>query len=215
MNAPLLATPGGAILERPQLILPRAKLIVPSGIWTPTRDGLELVWQDLEKDVKGFWEKVLKTPTELRDRVLRMAGSLANYSSKALQDSIWGKTAFTAATTIYFGLWTAALDDTFTGATASEAAYTSYARLGLTNNTTIFAAGSGTTTYSKTFPSDGAKSFATSTGGTSTVTYLGVLDGNLGTSADHGYAWCTVTSTTINSGDTPQLAQNAITVTQD
>lgn len=145
------------------------------------------------------------------------SGSLANFGSKQLQDSMFGKTAFTAATTVYFGLWAAALDDTFTGATGSESAYTSYARLGLTNNTTIFAAGSGTTTYTKTFPSDATKSFAASTGtGTNnTITYLGILDGNAGSSSDKGYAWCSVTSTTINSGDTPQLAQNAVTVVQD
>jgi hypothetical protein len=165
-------------------------------------ERLRTLWRGHEENRRG-------------GNILAMSGSLANYGSKAIEDSMWGKTAFTAATTIYFGLWTSTLDDTFNGATASEAAYTSYARLGLTNNTTIFAAGSGTTTYTKTFPSDATKSFATSTGSTSTVTYLGILDGNAGSSSDHGYAWCSVTSTTINSGDTPQLAQNAITVVQD
>jgi hypothetical protein len=210
----------GVSAESSGLIVPvkQVKLIEPNGLWYPTKNGLELAWSNLDKDMRKLYDRWLKAPTrELKDNVMLMAGSLANFSSKAIQDSIWGKTAFTAATTIYFGLWAAALDDTLAGNTTSEAAYTSYARLGLTNNTTIFAAGSGTTTYSKTFPSDAAKSFATSTGtGTNnTITYLGVLDGNAGTSADHGYAWCSVTSTTINSGDTPQLAQNAVTVTQD
>jgi hypothetical protein len=198
--------------------LPKVKLITPNSLWYPTKVGLEIAWPNLDKDVRKLYDRWLKAPTkELKDQVMLMSGSLANFSSKSIQDSIWGKTAFTAATTIYFGLWAAALDDTLAGNTASEAAYTSYARLGLTNNTTIFAAGSGTTTYSKTFPSDAAKSFATSTGtGTNnTITFLGALDGNAGTSADHGYMWCSVTSTTINSGDTPQLAQNAVTVTQD
>lgn len=216
-----LITPGGVVIpsgiEVPSLVdlKPKVKMIVPNGLWHPTRDGLELTWQDLPKDVRKFFDKYLKAP--LKDRILMMSGSLANFGSKAIQDSMFGKTAFTAATTIYFGLWAATLDDTLAGNTASECAYTSYARLGLTNNTTIFAAGSGTTTYTKTFPSDAAKSFATSTGtGTNnTVTFLGILDGNVGTSADHGYAWCSVTSTTINNGDTPQLAQNAITVVQD
>lgn len=203
-----LVTPGG-------VVIPNVKPIVPNSLWHPTKVGLEHGWSNFDKDVRKFFDRYLKAP--MKERILMMSGSLANFSSKALEDSIWGKTAFTAATTVYFGLWAAALDDTLAGNTASESAYTSYARLGLTNNTTIFAAGSGTTTYSKTFPSDAAKSFATSTGtGTNnTVTYLGILDGNLGTSGDHGYAWCSVTSTTINSGDTPQLAQNAITVTQD
>lgn len=190
------------------------KLIVPRSPLVPCA-GAEVLFPWLEKpDVKKLGDLLLK-PLRERIGILQMAGSLANYSSKALQDLLWGKTAYAGATTIYAGLWTAALDDTFAGNTASESAYTSYARLALTNNTTIFAAGSGTTTYTKTFPSDATKSFATSTGGTSTVTYLGLLDGNAGTSADHGLAWCSVTSTTINNGDTPQLAQNAITVVQD
>jgi hypothetical protein len=195
---------------------PQLKLIRPCGPLIPM-PAMEELFGDMPKDTKEFVGKLIGKPLKERVEDLwnLMSGSLANFGSKQLQDSMWGKTAFTAATTIYFGLWTAALDDTFTGATASEATYTSYARLGLTNNTTIFAAGSGTTTYSKTFPSDATKSFATSTGSTSTVTYLGILDGNAGTSADKGYAWCSVTSTTINNGDTPQLAQNAITVTQD
>ena len=190
------------------------KLIQPTSLWLPTKHGAELAWSDLDKDVKKLFDRFFKLPT-LKEKMQLMSGSLANFGSKSLQDSMFGKTAFTAAVTIYFGLWTAAIDDTLLGNTASEATYTSYVRLGLTNNTTIFAAGSGTTTYTKTFPSDAAKSFATSTGSTATVTFLGILDGNLGTSADKGYAWCSVTSTTINSGDTPQLAQNAITVVQD
>jgi hypothetical protein len=196
----------------------RPKLIVRKSPWIPC-PAIEEQFPNMDREHKEFLGKLIVRP--LKDRISdiasMMAGSLANFSSKALQDSIWGKTAFTSATTIYFGLWAATLDDTFAGNTASECAYTSYARLGLTNNTTIFATGTGTTTYTKTFPSDAVKSFAASTGtGTNnTVTYLGILDGNAGTSADHGYAWCTVTSTTINNGDTPQLAQNAITVVQD
>lgn len=182
--------------------------------WIPT-PAIENIFSTFDKPLRKFVGDALLLPWQ--DRVVMMSGSLANAGSKSLQDSMWGKTAFTAATTIYFGLWSAALDDTFTGATTSESAYGSYARLGLTNNTTIFAAGSGTTTYTKTFPSDATKSFVTSTatGTGNTITYLGILDGNAGSSSDHGYAWCSVTSTTINSGDTPQLAQNAITVVQD
>lgn len=204
-------SPGGVIVPRP-------KLIVPTSPWLPTRVGAEIVWQDLEKDVRRFYDKLFKAPN-IREKlnVVAMAGSLANYSSKKIQDLVHGATAYTAPTTLYFNLWASALDDTFNGATTGKCAYTSYAALALTNNTTIFAAGTGTTTYSKTFPSDAAHSWATSTGtGTNnTITYMGYLDGNAGTSADNGIGWCSVTSTTINSGDTPQLAQNAVTVTQD
>lgn len=194
------------------LALPAPKLIVP-GLWLPTKHGIDLFWDEVEKSEKRLLDRVLKRGID----VLKMAGSDANYLSKKLGDLVFGATAYTAPATLYGGLWAAALDDTFTGATASEAGYTSYARLSLTNNTTIFAAGSGTTTYSKSFPSDAAKNWATSTGtGTNnTITYMGVLDGNAGTTADHGIIWASVTSVTINSGDTPQLAQNAVTQTRD
>lgn len=195
------------------IAVPRTRLVVPR-FWQPTRAAADLLWDSLDGPERRLLDRLFRLP-DLRDRILLMAGSDANYLSKALGDLVFGKTAYTGETTLYHGLWTAALDDTFTGATASEAGYTSYARLALTNNTTIFAAGSGTTTYSKTWPSDATKSWPASTGGTATVTYLGVLNGNAGTSADKGVVWASVTSVTINPGDTPQLAQNAVTQTRD
>ena len=187
-------------------------LIVRAGPLVPC-PAVEELFPQLDRLDRRRIGELLRKP--LSDRLLAMSGSMANYASKALADLLWGKTAYAGETTVYGGLWTAALDDTFNGATASEANYTSYARLSLTNNTTIFAAGSGTTSYTKTFPSDAVKSWATSTGGTSTVTYLGFLNGNAGSSADKGLAWCSVTSTTINNGDTPQLAQNAVSYVID
>lgn len=191
-----------------------AAIVTQSSPWFPTRVGAELIWQDINRFERKVIDRLFKLDG-LRDRILLMAGSDTFYLSKKFADLIDGATAYSAPTPRYLGLWTAALDDTFTGATASEAAYTSYARLSLTNNTTIFAAGSGTTTYTKTYPSDASKSWPASTGSTSTVTYLGDLDGNAGTSGDHGLKWCSVTSVVINSGDTPQLAQNAVSQTRD
>lgn len=207
MDSAFAISPGGVILPRP-------KLIARTSPWIPC-PAIEELFPDMPREVKEWFGKLLKMPVKERIATL-MAGSLAFTLGKAMIDLPFGATAFALTnTTLYHGLWTAALDDTLAGNTASEAAYTSYARLALTNNTTIFAAGSGTTTYTKTFPSDAAKSFVTSTGGTATVTYLGILNGNAGTSADKGYAWCSVTSTVINVGDTPQLAQNAVTLVQD
>lgn len=195
------------------LAIPQPKLIVPR-VWLPTRFSAELLWDEFERAERRLLDRFFRLGS-LKDRIRMMAGSDANYLSKALGDLAFGKTAYAGETTLYHGLWTAALDDTFTGATASEAAYTSYARLSLTNNTTIFAAGTGTTTYTKTWPSDAAKNWPTSTGGSATVTYLGVLNGNAGTSADKGVVWASVTSTAIASGDTPQLAQNAMSQARD
>lgn len=161
-----------------------------------------------EKLLAGFLRDLVDEDPAVRF----MSGSVANYASTKLGDLLFGKTAYAGETTIYAGLWAAALTSAFNGATGSECAYTSYARLSLTNNATIFPAGTGTTgAYTKTFPGDATKSFATSTGtGTNNiVTYLGFLNGNAGSSSDKGLAWCSITSVTINNGDTPQLAQNA------
>lgn len=196
------------------LVLPGPRLIVPR-FWLPTRFGAEVLWDELDKPERRLLDRVLKLHDDLRARILLMAGSDANYLSQKLGDLAFGKTAYAGETTIYGALWTAALDDTFTGATASEATYTSYGRQALTNNTTIFAAGTGTTTYVKAWPSDAAKNWPTSTGGSSTVTYVGFLNGNAGTSADKGLVWASVTSTAIASGDTPQLQTNAVSQTRD
>ena len=193
--------------------LPAPKVMFPR-FWMPTKFGAEVLWDELDKPEHKILDDVFRLGS-LKERILRMAGSDANYLSTSLGKLAFGKTAYAGETTIFGGLWTAALDDTFNGATASEAGYTSYARLSLTNNTTIFAAGTGTTTYVNTWPSDATKSWATSTGGSATVTYFGALNGNAGTSADKGMVWASVTSTAIASGDTPQLAQNAVSQTRD
>lgn len=204
------------------LYIPGPRRLQIRSPWIPT-PAIEEQFDVIEylggKRLKEFIGKLINLPLKerLSEIAVMMAGSMAFTASKNMQDAAFGATAFTGTSPLYVGLWAAAVDDTVVGNTASECAYTSYARLSLTNNTTIFATGSGTTTYTKTFPSDATKSFATSTGtGTNnTVTYMAVLNGNAGTSADKGYAWCSVTSTTIASGDTPQLAQNAVTVVQD
>lgn len=184
-----------------------------TGLWVPD-EAIEEFFPWLDRlDTRRIKDLLVK-PVRERIAVL-MTGSFANYSTKSVFDLVFGKTAYAGEATYYCGLWTAAIDDTLLGNVANEAAYTSYARLALTNNTTIFAAGTGTTTRTNTFPSDATKSFVTSSGSSATVTYLGMLNGNAGTSGDKGVLWCSVTSTAIASGDTPQLAQNAVSVTGD
>lgn len=204
-------------LDPSGLYLPQRKLVRPTSPFIPC-PAVEEYFGELDRKARNALGALILKPVRERINVLKMAGTMCNFATKAVMDLVLGKTAYTGPTTnIYFGLWAAAIDDTLAGNTASECAYTSYARLGLLDSATIFAAGTGTGAYTKTFPSDAVKSWATSTGtGTNnTVTYLGMLDGNLGTSADKGLFWCTITSVTINNGDTPQLAQNAVTVVGD
>lgn len=143
--------------------------------------------------------------------LVRWAGSKSNYLSKKLLDLPVGAAAFTAPVTVYCGLWTSTLDDTSTSATAGEAAYTSYARVAITNNSTNFPNSTGTTTATK---SNGtAITFPASTGGSATVTFLGLFDVSSG--AGNMLYWCSVTSTAIASGDTPQVAVSGLSFTED
>lgn len=194
---------------------PRYKYLVPTSPLVPAH-GIEEIFPLFDKATRKKLGDLLRMPIRERIAVL-MSGSMANYLSTKLGDLSIGKTAYAGETTIYAGLWSSALDDTMTGATTGESAYGSYARFALTNNTTLFAAGSGSTSYTKTFPSDATKSFVTSTatGTNNTITYLGFFNGNAGSSSDKGMFWCSVTSTTINNGDTPQLLQNGTTVVWD
>lgn len=197
------------------IAIERPKLLVPTSPWIPTKFGIEVARDRIVVPSLGFVDKLLRAG--LRDRILLMSGSDGLWLSQQIAGQVDGDTSITAVTTWYIALYTSSIDGTMNGATANEAAYTSYARLSLTNNTTIFPAGTTVSTEQNQnqWPGDAVKSFATSTGGSATVTYLAKLTGNAGTSADKCGAWCSVTSTAIASGDTPQLAQNAATQTRD
>lgn len=138
-----------------------------------------------------------------------MAGSKTIYLSKKLLDLPVGGQAYSAPL-IYVGLWTSTVDDTATGSTAGEASYTGYTRVQVTNNLTNFPAATGTTTASKS--NANAITFPTSTGGSSSVTYVGVCDASSGGNMLY---WTDCTATTINSGDTPQIVSTALAFVED
>lgn len=140
-----------------------------------------------------------------------MAGSKSNYLSKKLLDEVLGATDFTAPVTVWAALWTATIDDTSTGSTAGEAAYTSYTRVSITNNTTNFPASTGSTTATKN--NANAITFPASTGGSATVTFFVLIDSASG--AGNILYWCSVTSTAIATGDVPQVAASGLTITED
>lgn len=137
-----------------------------------------------------------------------MASGKFNYLSKKIADLVYSNTAFTPGASVYFGLSTAAFDNSKTGSTITEASYTSYARVLVTNNATNFPAASGTTTATKTGSAGGAITFPQNTGTGQTVTSAFTADaatlGNLWHGAD-------ITSTTINANDTPQINTNGFT----
>lgn len=138
-----------------------------------------------------------------------MAGSFSDFLELELLDHVFGNAAYTTPATLSFGLWTAALSDTSTGATAGEPAGNGYARVGVTNNATNFPAAAA-----------GAKSNGTAISGWAavggnwgTITHMGALDSGT-TGAGNLLAWADLTvSKVINSGDTANIAINDFSVT--
>lgn len=128
-----------------------------------------------------------------------MAGSKSDYLENTIGGHVLGSVDYTPVVTTYIGLWTSALSDTSTGATAGEVSGGSYARVALTNNTTNWPAWSGGAT------SNGiAIDFGTASANWGTVTYFCIVDSASG--AGNILYWGDLTvSKTINSGDSAQF----------
>jgi len=138
-----------------------------------------------------------------------MAGTFSDFLELELLDHVFGAAAYTAPATLSFGLWTATLSDTSTGATAGEPSGNGYDRVDVTNNATNFPAAAA-----------GAKSNGTAISGWAAV------GGNWGT-ITHGAAtdsstpgagnitgWFDLTvSKVINDGDTASFAIGDFDVT--
>jgi hypothetical protein len=170
----------------------------------------EILLPDLSKPARKLLEGFLRFPG-----ILLMAGSKSNYLAKKLVEETIGGVAYVSAANTYFGLWTAALDDTSTGAAASEATYGSYARtlIGTANNQTdAWNAAAGATTATVT--NKNAVTFPTSSSGTNTITYMGCLD-NATTGAGNMLYWCSTNSQDITTGDTPKVNAAAFSVVED
>lgn len=141
----------------------------------------------------------------LRDLVVWASGKSNYYISKLL-NQFWNAASYTFPGTLYFALWTATLSASSTGATAGEASYTGYARVGVTANTTNFPTSSG----GSSITNGTAITWGSNIGGSQTMTYIAVLDGPSTGSGDILY-WGSITSTTINTGDTPQINASGLT----
>lgn len=113
-------------------------------------------------------------------------------------NAIVGATNYTANTNVYVSLHTA--DPGNTG--ASEATYTSYARVNATTKFAAAASGSSSNNATLQFP--------TSTGGTNTVGYVGLWDAS--TTGNWIGGGALTASKTIASGDTASFASSALTV---
>lgn len=133
--------------------------------------------------------------------------SLSDYAENALLNSLFGKTsalgALGSAPTLYAALFTAAPNDAGGG---TEADYTSYARVSTS-------AGDWNAAASGTIDNANAITFPQSTGGSNTVTHVGLFDAS---SSGNLIAWGALSaSRDIASGDTPEFAAGAFDVSLD
>ena len=129
-----------------------------------------------------------------------MAG-FTDYLEDKVLDHVFGGTAYTAPTTLYVGLFTAAPSDTGGG---TECSGGSYARKSMPAMTV-----SGTSTSQATYGA--AVEFVTATGAWGTVTHVGIFDA---ASSGNLMAWAALTtSKAVTSGDVFRFNAGELDVT--
>jgi hypothetical protein len=133
--------------------------------------------------------------------------SFSDYLENKVLDHIFNDGTF-AVPTASLGLWTSALTDASTGATAGELTYTTYARVTIAAaDMSAAASGSKTNTAAFTFPA--------CTAGGGTVTFWGTFD-SATIGAGNLLVWGTATSTVISTTQTPPVvAIGQLVVTLD
>jgi hypothetical protein len=134
---------------------------------------------------------------------------MSDFLELEILDHVFGNAAYTAPATISFGLWTATLSDTSTGATAGEPAGNGYDRVDVTNNATNFPAASAGAKSNGTAISG----WAASGGNWGTITHAAATDSST-PGAGNILAWFDLTvSKVINDGDTADFAISVFSVT--
>lgn len=133
--------------------------------------------------------------------------SFSDYLENKVLDHIFNDGTFSVPTAS-LGLWTSALTDASTGATAGELTYTTYARVTIAAaDMSAAASGSKTNTNAFTFPAV--------TAGGGTVTFWGTFD-SATIGAGNLLVWGTATSTVISTTQTPPtVAIGGLVVTLD
>jgi hypothetical protein len=138
-----------------------------------------------------------------------MTSGKGAYWSQKLLNQMFGGTAFTFPTSLYFGLFSVAPTATTAG---TEASGTSYARVAVVCNTTNWPAISGST---QTITSGAAITWPTAGGdwsGGSNQVAAGILDSAVGGSSNLLYFGALTQAKPVLSGDTASLASGACTI---
>ncbi len=104
-----------------------------------------------------------------------MASGFSDYFENKVVGYLFGNVAYSLPATYYVGLWTSALSDSSTGASAGEVSGGAYARVSVTNNSSNFdTAASGATSNSNLI------AFPMASASWGTVTYVGICDASSG-----------------------------------
>lgn len=137
-----------------------------------------------------------------------MAGK-TQFAERKVLDAEFGASSLGAPATWYVGLFTAAPSDAGGG---TEVATGSYARVGVTNNSTQWPAATGTSPSAKTHAN--AITFPVPSANWGTVTHFGLFDAS---TAGNLWYWAALTTAkTINNGDSaPSFAAGALVVNED
>lgn len=123
----------------------------------------------------------------------------SDYLELEVLDHVLGNGAYTPATTLYLGLWTAD-DGLEAGTITSEVSGGSYARETIAFDTAASGSSSNTSTVT----------FTTATGNWGTITHVAVMDAL--TSGNVLFHGAVTTSKTIETGDTFQVSAGNLTI---
>ena len=139
-----------------------------------------------------------------------MASGKSNTQISKILNAEFNATSYSSPATLYMALWTSPLTKTSDGSTAGETTYTGYTRVAVTANVTNFPSSSVGAAIQNgtaiTFPSNGGVT-------SPAITYFVVLDsGSIG--AGNILYWGSISSTTINPLDTPQVDVGNLTIAE-
>jgi hypothetical protein len=136
-----------------------------------------------------------------------MAGELSTVGAQYALDYVTGRALpYTATRTTYLALWTAALSDTSTNATAGEVSAAGYARQAVTWTAATSANPSQT-------QNSGVVTFGPFTGLPGTITYCALVSSSSGTTGDFLMWWQLNTAKTPALNESLQFAAGALYMT--
>lgn len=166
--------------------------ITPAGLWLGTGHDLN------DPEIRGMINRGIKP--------MMGGASIGDVVENKVLDHLVNNTSYTMPTPS-LGLWTSAVGDTSTAATAGELTYTTYARMAI-SSTNMSPAASGSVT------NDVAITFPAVTAGGGTVTFWMLCSSSSG--AGDNIVWGTATSTVISTTQTPPtIAIGGFVITLD